>query len=541
MNKQIIFNEAAKEKLKAGIDKLADAVVVTLGPSGRNVVIEKEDGTLHLTKDGVTVAKSISIKDPVENIGIQMVKQASIKVAEIAGDGTTTTTLLARNLINNGFDSIKSGSNAIEVKKGMEEASKLVVEELRKLSKDIGENQLNQVATISANGDEEIGNLVSTSMDKVGRDGIVTVEESRTGETSLEIVEGIQFERGYKSHLFVTDNNSMQATLNDAYILLYDKPIVNADTALVQIMQAVADKGKSLLIIAEDIEGQALATLVVNKARGTIKVAAVKSPGFGDKRMHLLEDIATLTGGTVVSDVKGMKLEEFDTAWFGEARVITVGRDTTTIVDGKGNVDKITARMLELKNQIDKSQSPYEIEQLQDRLSRMAGGVAIINVGGANELEIKEKTDRVDDALQATKAAIEEGIVPGGGIALFRVRHILFKNSKKLSEDKKIGYGLVFDACAEPFRQILLNAGYDTTTIEDIGFEIESKRDKWRGFNPRKGKQVNMFDAGIVDPTKVTRCALENAVAVAASILTTECVVSNDIEEKANQQPNFDI
>jgi len=541
MNKQIIFNQEAKDKLLIGIEKLSKAVCCTLGPSGRNVIIEKEHGQISSTKDGVTVAKSIFLSDVIENMGAQMVKQAAIKTGEIAGDGTTTATLLAYELIINGVKSIKAGSNAVEVRKGMDKACKLVIEELKKISKPINdEKQIKQVATISANNDEEIGNLVATAMEKVGRDGIVSVEESRTGETYLESVEGMQFTRGYKSPHFVTNQNNMQTVLTDVSVLIYDKKITQAKD-LLAILNHISSNSKSLLIIAEDIEGEALATLIVNKIRGTIKVVAVKAPDFGDRRNQILEDIAILTGAQVVSSEKGMKLETPSTDWLGQARVVTVTKDDTTIVDGKGNEEKLKERVLALKEQIDASDSDFEIERLQDRLAKLIGGVAIINVGGANEIDIKEKKDRVDDALQSTKASLEQGILPGGGIALLRASAVLgnkkFLNS--LNEDENLGVDLVYESLNKPFYQILKNAGYSEDNIYNLYYKILSKKDVWVGFNPKIGKIVNMFDDGILDPTKVTRTALENAVSVAGTMLITEAVIGKEKEDKKDEEPDY--
>lgn len=531
MSKIVLSATEAKEKLQKGINTLADAVASTLGPNGRNVLFEKEYGEIGSTKDGVTVAKEIELEDPIENMGATVIKQAAIKTVDITGDGTTTSTVLARELINDGFLAVKTGSNVVEVVKGMNKATALVIEELKKLSKDIvDETQLKQVATISANNDEEIGNLVATAIDKVGRDGVVIAEKSRTGETSLEIVEGMQFDRGYKSPFFVTDNAKMQTVMNDAYILLYDKPITKiAD--LLPVLEKVSTESKSLVIIAEDIESEALATLIINKQRGTLKVVAVKAPDFGERRLHILEDIAVLTGGTLISSQKGMSLEEFDFDWLGQARVVTVDKDTTTIVDGKGDEAAITTRMLELKSQIDLAKSPYEIEKLQDRLSKMAGGVAIINVGGANEIEIEEKKDRVDDALHATKASLEEGIVPGGGVALLRSRNIIDKQSKQ-SEDQTLGMNLIYDALSKPFKQILQNAGFNDEDIFEKMYNVVGKRNPWIGINVKTDKVVDMFEAGVIDPTKVVKNALLNAVAVASTLLITECVVARKKEDK---------
>ena len=419
MSRIISFDKEAKEKLQAGIDKVNKAVSVTMGPYGRNVLIEKDHGQVASTKDGVTVAKTITLEDPIENMAATVIKQAASKTVDAAGDGTTTSTVLAHSIATQALElTLDPTINITKVKQGIEKAVEEVVKALKEASKDItSEDQIKQVATLSANGDEEIGNLVTTALDKVGRDGVVSVEESRTGETSLEVVEGLQFDRGYKSPYFVTDNNTMQAVLNDTLILLFNGRI-SAVKDLLPLLESVSQQSKSLLIVAEELDGEALATLIVNKMRGILKVAAVKAPDFGDRRLQILEDIATLTGGQVVSTDKGMRLDKFNTDWFGKARVVTVGKETTTIIDGKGDADKIEERVLALKKQLDASKSPYEVEKLQERLAKMVGGVAIINVGGGTEIEMKEKKDRLDDALQATKAAIAEGILPGAGVAL---------------------------------------------------------------------------------------------------------------------------
>lgn len=535
MSKLIVFDREAKEKLQSGIDKLVNAVGATLGPHGRNVVIEQPGINPHSTKDGVTVAKSITLKDPVENMGAQMVKQASIKTSEQAGDGTTTSTVLAGILISEGLKVIRTGVNAVEVKKGMELASKEIITALKSISIDVtDEKQLKQIATISANNDEEIGNLVSIAMEKVGRDGIITVEESRSGETELEIVEGLQFERGYKSPYFVTDNNTMQSILNDPFILIYDSKITVVKD-LLPILQYVSTEDKSLLIIAEDIDGEALATLVMNKGRGALKVCAVKAPDYGDRRLQILEDIAILTGGTVISKTRGMSLSKVDVAYLGKARVATIGRETTTIVDGKGDEEQIKLRIESLKTQIDKSTSPFEIEKLQERLGKMTGGVAIINVGGANEIDIKEKKDRLDDALQATRAAIEEGIVSGSGTALIRASQIT-KNNHKYTRDQKLGVDILLQAIKLPFKKILENAGIDASVI--LG-KMPSKNNI--SFDIKQNKFVDSLESGIIDPTKVTRCALENAIAVAGSVLITECVIYEESTDKKEQSNEYGI
>ncbi len=543
MDKKIVFSDEARKELLEGVDKLADAVVATLGPAGRNAIIEQDMGSPVSTKDGVTVAKSIDLEDRVENIGAQLVKQASIKTADQAGDGTTTSTLLAREIYKQGLQVMTKGANAVDVKRGIDEAVSKVVDYLVDgLSKDItDEEQLKQVATISANNDTEVGELISTAMDKVGRDGVVTIEESRTGETYLETVEGMQFSRGYKSPYFVTDNNSMQAVLRDPLILITDKRL-NQVKELLPILEAVSQQNKSLLIIADDIDGEALSTLVVNKMRGILQTVAVKAPDFGDRKKAILEDIAVLTGGTVVSSEKGMRLDKFDSNWFGNAKKVTVGKENTTIIDALGSEESIEGRVNELKTQIDESNSPYEIEKLQERLASFIGGVAIVHVGGHTEVEMKEKKDRVDDALHATKAALEEGILPGGGIALLN-------SSKYLSSfigdvdnyDQQTGYDIVIQATEKPFYQILQNAGYSKKEIGDIEEDVIMKEgDLWAGYNPREQKVVNMFDSGIIDPTKVTRLALENAASVAGTMLITETVISN-IKEKENKgiDPNM--
>jgi len=529
MSKIIKFDREAKEKLQNGIDKVNKAVSVTMGPFGRNVLIEKEHGQVASTKDGVTVAKTIVLEDPIENMAATVIKQAAQKTVDAAGDGTTTSTVLAHSIASQALEATAYAStNATQVKKGIEQAVKIVVEELKKMSTPIAdEKQIKQIATLSANGDEEIGELVATAIDKVGRDGVVTVEESRTGETSLEVVEGMQFDRGYKSPYMVTDNNTMTAVLDEPLLLIVDGRITQVKD-LLPILESVSTQNKSLFIVAEDIDGEALATLIVNKMRGILKVAAVKAPDFGDRRTLILEDIATLTGGTVVSNQKGMRLDKFNKDWFGQARTITVGKDITTIVDGKGDTAKIEERILELKAQIDKSSSPYEIEKLQERLSKMIGGVAIINVGGGTEIEMKEKKDRLDDALQATKAALDEGILPGAGVALLHARKALTADLDRKDDTAK-GASIVFKACGKPFKQILENAGEETNewlmkllNTENIVPDITNNT------------TTDAFDSGIIDPTKVVRSALENAAAAAVTLLMTECVIHEKPSEKKN-------
>ena len=531
MSKQISFSKDAREKLLSGVNQLADAVVCTLGPSGRNVFIQQQGGNPTSTKDGVTVAKEVELEDPIENTGAQAVKQVAIESARLAGDGTTTATLLAREIYSQGLSELEN-SNAVEIKRGIDIATKEVVKYLREeYSKEVtDEEQIKQVATISGNNDPEVGNLIATAMDKVGRDGLVTIEESKTGETYLETVEGMQFNRGYKSPYFVTDNNTMTSVLNNPLILITDRKIHHVKEML-PLLESVSQQSRELLIIADDVEGEALSTLVVNKMRGILKVVAVKAPDFGDRKKAVLEDIEALTGGTVVSEEKGMRLDKFDIKWFGNSRKVTVGKDDTTIVDGKGSEEAITKRIEELKEQIDNTVSPYEKEILQDRLAKLIGGVAMIHVGGHTEVEMKEKKDRVDDALHATKAALEEGILPGGGIALLNASKYL---SDKLADgaisithkDQSKGVSIIIQAIQKPFKQILTNAGETLETIQErVEYLVDG--DKWVGFNPRVGEYVDMLKDGIIDPTKVTRLALENAASVAGTMLITECVITN--------------
>jgi len=533
MSKQIEFGSEARNQLVKGIDILADAVISTLGPNGRNVVIANEQGTPQSTKDGVTVAKSITLKDPNQELGVQLVKQAAIKTAEKAGDGTTTSTLLAREMIKGGLNALNNAENAVQIKRDIDKTVEIVINNLRnKISEDIsGEEQLEQIATISSNNDPETGKLISTAIDKVGMEGVVHIEESKTGETYLETVEGMQFDRGFKSPYFVTDNNSMTSVLENPMILILDQKLTQVKD-LLPILEAVSSQAKSLLIIAEDIDGEALATLIVNKMRGTMKVCAVKSPEFGDRRKLVLEDIAITTGGQVFSKEKGMKLDKFSWDWFGEARNITVEKNITTIVDGKGNIEAIESRIDELQKQIEKSQTPFETEKLQERLAKFVGGVAIIHVGGNTETEMKEKKDRVDDALHATKAAIEEGIIPGGGIALLYASSGLEVNST--------GAAIVKQACAKPFNQILVNAGHEEVSAKIIADGmINSGNDGWLGYNIKTENTVDMKEEGIIDPTKVARTALQNAASVAGTVLLTECTVVNEPSD-IKQQPQMD-
>jgi len=542
MNKVVEFGPEARKKIASGINKLADAVTATLGPNGRNVIYT-EFGEVRSTKDGVTVAKQISnVEDPLEELGVQMIKQASIKTANNAGDGTTTSTLLAQAIINEGLSFLDKGANAVEIKRGIDSAVKEVVECLRReISEDItSETQLEQIASISANNDPGIGKLIATAMEKVGREGVVTIEESKTGETYLETVEGMQFDRGYKSHYFVTNNADMTCTLEEPFILIADKKF-NQVKDLLPILEGVSGTGKSLLIIAEDIDGESLSTLIVNKMRGTIKVAAVKAPDFGDRRKLLLEDMAIMTGGQVFSSEKGMKLDKFSWEWFGTARVVTITKDQTTIVDGKGNFEKIEARIDELQAQIDKSTVPFEKEKLQERLAKFVGGVAIIHVGGNSELEMKETKDRVDDALQATKAAIEEGIVPGGGAALLYAREAITRDRKELDSDLHIGKSIIYKACASPFMKILTNAGYSEGECYGLVNALDGE-DQWLGYNIKTETVEDMKEMGILDPTKVTRCALENAASIAGTVLLTEAAVieiNNDKPSETGGMPGM--
>jgi chaperonin GroEL len=531
MSKQVIvIGSEARERLVNGINTLADAVTSTLGPNGRNVVYT--DGqSVFSTKDGVTVAKNINyLEDPIEELGIKMIKQAAIKTADNAGDGTTTSTLLAQSMVNAGLNHLNNGSNAVEIKRGIDRAVKQLVESLRKeLKEDISsEEQLEQVATISANNDPEIGKLIAEAMKKVGREGVVHVEESKTGETYLETVEGMQFERGYKSPYMVTDNNSMTAILNDVYVLIIDKKVSQVKE-LLPVLESISQQNKSILVIAEDVEGEALAALIVNKARGILKSAAVKAPDFGDRRKLILEDIAILTGGQVISSEKGMKLEKFDSSWLGQARSVTISKDTTTIVDGKGDETKIEARINELMEQIELAKTPFEKEKLQERLAKFVGGISIVHVGGNTETEVKERKDRFDDALHATKAAIEEGIVPGGGVALLHMRDLIEVND--------IGSQIVYEACSAPLKKILTNAGVEQEKVYQIMNDIKSET-SWMGYDLQSEKVVNMKEAGIIDPAKVTRTALENAASVAGTILLTECTIVDKPEDK-NSTPDY--
>jgi chaperonin GroEL len=538
MSKIIEFGPEARRKLVEGIDTIALAVVSTLGPNGRNVVISKPGQNPQSTKDGVTVAKSISLEEPTEELGVQMLKQAAIKTADNAGDGTTTSTLLAREIVKAGLKRLDDGANAVDIKRGIDKGVEQVVDNLRSITEQVdNQEQLEQIATISANNDKIIGKLIATAMEKVGKEGVVHIEESKTGETYLETVEGMQFDRGYKSPYFVTDNNTMSTTLNDCYVLIADHTFTQVKE-LLPILESVSNTNKSLLIIAKDIDNEALATLIVNKMRGSLKVCAVKAPEFGDRQKLVLDDIAVLTGGQVFSKEKGMKLEKFSWEWFGEARVSTITKEKTTIVDGKGSEDAITSRVEELTQQIDKADTPFAMEKLQDRLSKFVGGVAIVHVGGNTETEMNEKKDRVDDALHATKAAIEEGILPGGGSALLGASTALEDKNDGINKlnDFDFGIDIVRQAIQKPFGQILQNAGYTKDRIDELMSEV-NKLD-WVGYDIKKNEIINLKEAGIIDPFKVTRSALQNASSIAGTILLTEATIVEKPDE--NKSPQID-
>jgi chaperonin GroEL len=535
MSKKIEFGAEARKKLVKGIDTLADAVVATLGPNGRNVVYIENEMVVS-TKDGVSVAKQIgSLEDPIENLGAQMVKQAAVKTSDHAGDGTTTSTLLARELVKGGLTKLNEGANAVEIKRGIDAGVKEVLALLKENSEKISsEEQLQQIATISANNDVEVGKLIARAMEKVGREGVVYIEESKTDETYLEVVEGMQFDRGYKSPYFVTNNNNMSALLQDAYVLIADHRFTQVKE-LLPILEGVSQKGKSLLIIAEDVDGEALATLIVNKMRGTLQVVAVKAPDFGERRKLILEDIAVLTGGTVFDKEKGMKLDKFNWEWFGEAKTVTVSKEKTTIIDGQGTTEAISERVESLTAQLEKAATPFEMEKLQERLSKFVGGVALVHVGGSTETEMKEKKDRVDDALHATQCALEDGIVPGGGAALLHAREgITFATEN--SDDFNYGKKLVHSACGKPFEVILKNAGYDDQSIYHFKYKVgdfgDKEREIWYGLDVKTETVIDMKEAGIIDPHKVTKNALMNAASIAGTILLTECTIVDTPEDK---------
>lgn len=538
MKKQIEFSKEARKQLKQGVDILANAVKSTLGPNGRNVIIEKEIGNPVSTKDGVTVAKSIELEDRIQNIGAQLVKQASIRTADQAGDGTTTSTLLAATILEYGIETIEKDPkvSVVQLKRGLDKACKDVVDEIKDLSEEISnDDELKQIATISANNDVEIGELIAAAIEKVGYDGVVTIEESRTGETYLETVEGVQFNQGFKSPFFVTNNESMTGILDNPYILITTEKIMKAKP-IVQLLETMSMNNKSLLIIADDIGGEALSTLVVNKMNGALKVAAVKAPKFGERKKEVLYDIAMLTGGTVIDPDRGLRLDKTTVEQLGQARKVTVSKGETTIVDGKGKEREILEHTKALKAQYDAATGPYEKEQLQERIGNLVGGVAIIHVGGYTELEMEERKDRVEDALHATKAALAEGYLPGGGKALLMISEKLGNKVSELTGFEEIGYKLLLKAIRSPFLQIQLNAGLDAAVLDLLVRDSNSYKEdqKWQGFTPVHGEVVDLKAHGILDPAKVTRLALENAVSVAGTLLTTECIVSNIKEEGSN-------
>tara|TARA_B100000900_G_scaffold218217_1_gene184850 strand:- start:5101 stop:6732 length:1632 start_codon:yes stop_codon:yes gene_type:complete len=532
MAKDIKFDIEARDALKRGVDALANAVKVTLGPQGRNVVIDKKFGGPTITKDGVSVAKEIELEDTIENMGAQMVKEVAAKTADLAGDGTTTATVLAQAIVSTGLKNVAAGANPMDLKRGIDKAVKIVVESLQSQSEEVGDSieKIQQVGAISANNDETIGSLIAEAMDKVKKEGVITVEEAKGTDTTVEVVEGMQFDRGYLSPYFVTNADKMEADLETPMILLYDKKISNMKD-LLPVLEPVAQSGKPLLIIAEDVDGEALATLVVNKMRGSLKIAAVKAPGFGDRRKAMLEDIAILTGGTVISEERGFKLENTTLEMLGTAEKVTIDKDNTTIVNGAGLKDNITARVNQIKAQIESTSSDYDREKLQERLAKLAGGVAVLYVGAASEIEMKEKKDRVDDALHATRAAVEEGIIPGGGVSLVRACEKL-EELKGDNADETTGIQIVTRAIEEPLRQIVANSGNEGSVI--VAKVKEGKADF--GYNAKKEVFENMLKAGIIDPTKVTRVALENAASVAGMLLTTECVLA-DIPEDTPAMP----
>ena len=518
--KELHFNVDARAALKRGVDQLAEAVKVTLGPRGRNVVIDKKFGAPTITKDGVTVAKEIELSDPVENMGAQMVKEVATKTSDVAGDGTTTATVLAQAIFREGLKNVTAGANPMAIKRGIDKAVSAVVDELKKISvPTTGRKEIAQVGTISANNDKEIGDLIAEAMEKVGKDGVITVEEARGLETTLETVEGMQFDRGYLSPYFITDPEKMEVVLEDAYILIHDKKIASMKD-LLPILEKVAQAGKPLLIISEDVEGEALATLVVNKLRGTLKIAAVKAPGFGDRRKAMLEDIAALTKGEVISEEMGFKLENTTMDKLGRAKRIVIDKDNTTLIDGAGDEDKIKGRIKEIEVAIEKSTSDYDKEKLQERKAKLAGGVAVINVGASTESEMKEKKARVEDALHATRAAVEEGIVPGGGVALVRAQVAL--KGLKLHDDEQIGVDIIRRAIEEPIRMIVYNAGGEGSIVVE---KVRASKDKNFGYNALTDTYEDLVVAGVIDPTKVTRTALQNAASIAALLLTTEALI----------------
>jgi chaperonin GroEL len=533
MAKQIIYDIKAREALKKGADALADAVKVTLGPKGRNVIIEKSYGGPAITKDGVTVAKEVELKDPVENMGAQMLKEVASKTADAAGDGTTTATVLAQAIMTTGLKNVTAGANPMDIKRGIDKAVEAVIADLKRQTREIGDSneKIEQVASISANNDSHIGKLIAEAMGKVKKEGVITIEEAKGIETTVKVVEGMQFDRGYISPYFVTDTEKMEAVYENPFILIYDKKI-SVMKDLLPILEKVAQSGRALIIISEDVDGEALATLVVNKIRGALKVAAVKAPGFGDRRKEMLEDIAILTGGTVISEEKGYKLEDATLQYLGMAEKVSIDKENTTIVSGQGDKKSIEGRIAQIRAQIEKSTSDYDKEKLQERLAKLAGGVAVIYVGAASEMEMKEKKDRFDDALHATRAAIEEGIIPGGGVAYVRAINAL-TGLKGENEDQTTGITIVVRALEEPLRQIVENAGLEGSVVVQ---KVKEGQGDF-GYNARTDVYENLFEAGVIDPTKVARIAIENAASIAGMMLTTECVLS-EIKEDKPEMPN---
>jgi chaperonin GroEL len=529
--KQIVYSENSRQAILRGVNQLADAVKVTLGPKGRNVVLEKKFGGPTITKDGVTVAKEVELKDPLENMGAQMVREVASKTSDVAGDGTTTATILAQSIFREGVKSVAAGANPMALKRGIEKAVEVVVDEVKKFSKNISGDMIAQVGTISANGDATIGNTIAEAMKKVGKDGVITVEESKTMSTELQTVEGMQFDRGYLSPYFITDPDRMECVLEDPYILIHEKKISNMKD-LLPVLEQIARSGKPLLVIAEEVEGEALATLVVNKLRGTLNACAVKAPGFGDRRKAMLEDIGILTGGKAIMEETGIKLEGVRLDDLGKAKRVTVDKDNTTIIDGAGSQKSIEGRIKQLRAQIEETTSDYDREKLQERLAKLAGGVAVIKVGAATETEMKEKKARVEDALHATRAAVEEGIVPGGGVALLRAAAAL--DSVKVDGDEKIGADIIRRACEEPVRQIVGNAGFEGAIVIE---KIRANKDTNFGFNAQTASYEDLVKSGVIDPTKVTRSALQNAASISALMLTTEAMIAEIPEKKPAPMP----
>src|SRR5690349_9102565 len=526
--KELLFNTDARAKLKRGVDALAEAVKVTLGPKGRNVVIDKKFGSPTVTKDGVTVAKEVELTDPIENMGAQMVKEVATKTSDLAGDGTTTATVLAQAIFREGLKNVTAGANPMELKRGIDRAVETIVEQLKTLSvPSAGKKEIAQVGSISANNDKEIGNLIADAMEKVGKDGVITVEEAKGLETTLETVDGMQFDRGYLSPYFVTDPEKMEAVLDDAYLLIHDKKI-SAMKELLPVLEKVAQSGRPLLIIAEDVEGEALATLVVNKLRGTLKVAGVKAPGFGDRRKEMLRDIAVLTGGQVISEEVGFKLENATLNDLGRAKRVVIDKEATTVIDGKGSPGEVQGRIAEIRSAVEKTTSDYDREKLQERLAKLVGGVAVINVGAATETAMKEKKARVEDALHATRAAVEEGIVPGGGVALLRAQRVL-KNLKAGETDEQIGVEIIKRAVEEPIRMIVQNAGGEPSLVVE---KVRGSKEDSFGYNALTETYENLVQAGVIDPTKVTRTALQNAASIASLLLTTEALIVEKKEDR---------